>query len=59
MDITPNEKRKFAKAVFNISDKEGVKNFTGLFFGLNDGKINSVEEFLSNYDSKKLYKIFI
>jgi len=56
-NITPQEKKKYAQAVFEVCDKIEVKNFTGLFFGLNDGKVSSVEEFVANYDDKALYKI--
>jgi hypothetical protein len=56
-NITPQEKKKYAQAVFEVCDKREVKNFTGLFFGLNDGKVSSVEEFVANYDDKALYKI--
>ena len=56
-NITPQEKKKYAQAVFEVCDKIEVKNFTGLFFGLNDGKVSSIEEFVANYDDKALYKI--
>jgi len=56
-NITPEEKKKYAQAVFEVCDKREVKNFTGLFFGLNDGKVSSVEDFMLKYDDKALYKI--
>jgi hypothetical protein len=56
-NITPQEKKKYAQAVFEVCDKREVKNFTGLFFGLNDGKVSSVEDFMLKYDDKALYKI--
>ena len=56
-NITPQEKKKYAQSVFEVCDKREVKNFTGLFFGLNDGKISSVEDFMLKYDDKTLYKI--
>ena len=56
-NITPQEKKKFAEAVFEVCGKYGVKNFTGLYFGLNDGKIASVQDFIFNYDDKTLYKM--
>jgi hypothetical protein len=34
-----------------------LKQFTGLYFGLVDGKVSSVEEFIVNYDEKLLYKM--
>ena len=56
-NITPQEKKKYAQAVFEVCDKREVKNFTGLFFGLNDGKVSSIEDFMLKYDDKALYKI--
>ena len=56
-NITPNEKKRYAQSVFDICNKESLSQFTGLFFGLNDGKILDVESFLIKYDKKLLYKI--
>ena len=56
-NITPQEKKKYATAVFEVCGENDVKNFTGLYFGLADGKVSSVEEFVANYDDKALYKI--
>jgi len=56
-NIMPEEKKKFAQAVFEVCGKHNVKNFTGLYFGLADGKVKSVEDFMFNYDDKALYKI--
>lgn len=56
-NITPQEKKKYAQAVFEVCGKNDVKNFTGLYFGLADGKIASVEDFMFNFDDKVLYKI--
>lgn len=56
-NITPAEKKKYAQAVFEVCAKRNIKNFTGLYFGLNDGKISSVEDFIFNYDDKTLYKM--
>jgi hypothetical protein len=56
-NIEPSEKKRFAAAVFSISEKHNVKEFTALFFGLNDGKISSVEDYLLNYDDKRLYNM--
>lgn len=52
-----NEKKEFAKNVFEISSEKGVKEFSSLFFLLNSGKVSSVKDFLFNYDNKKLYKM--
>jgi len=56
-NITPKEKKKYAMAVFEVTGKMGLKEFTGLYFALNDGKVESVKEFMLNYDDKKLYKM--
>jgi hypothetical protein len=56
-NIMPEEKKKYAAAVFEICGKHNVKEFSGLYFGLNEGKIESVETFMFNYDDKLLYKI--
>ncbi len=56
-NIMPEEKKKFAQAVFEVCTKKNVKSFTGLYFGLCDGKIASVEDYMMNYDDKALYKI--
>ena len=56
-NITPQEKKKYASAVFEICGKHELKNFTGLFFGLGDGKVTSIEEFMLTYDDKTLYHI--
>lgn len=56
-NIMPSEKKKFAEAVFKICIENNVKTFTGLYFGLLDGKISSVEEYMLNYDDKALYKM--
>jgi len=56
-NITPQEKKKYATDVFEVCGKNDVKNFTGLYFGLADGKVTSVEDFIANYDDKTLYKI--
>lgn len=53
--ITKEENKRFAMAVFDITGKKGCKNHTGLFFSLKDGKVGSVEEYLKDYDNKKLY----
>jgi T4 RnlA family RNA ligase len=56
-NITPVEKKKYAQSVFEVCAKRNIKNFTGLYFGLNEGKISSVEDFIFNYDDKTLYKM--
>jgi len=56
-NIQPSEKKKFASAVFGVCGLYDIKQFTGLYFGLNDGKVSSIEDFLMNYDDKLLYKM--
>lgn len=56
-DITKEEKKRYAMDVFEICGKYNLKQFTGLYFGLVDGKVSSVEEFMVNYDDKLLYKM--
>lgn len=56
-NITKEEKKRYAAAVFEVCGKHGLKQFTGLYFGLVDGKVCSVEDFIVNYDDKLLYKM--
>jgi len=55
-NITPKEKKRFAKEVFRVIGKD-YEDYSGLFFGMNNGKIESVKEYMMNYDNKKLYKV--
>jgi hypothetical protein len=56
-NITKEEQKKYAAAVFEVCGKYDVTQFTGLYFGLAQYKINSVEDFMFNYDDKLLYKM--
>ncbi len=57
-NITPQEKKKFAMNLFELAKtNENVKQFSGLFFGLKDGKVASIKDYLFEYDNKTLYKI--
>jgi hypothetical protein len=56
-NIMPAEKKKFAQAVFEICGKHNLKAFTGLYFGLGENKISSIEDYMFTYDDKMLYKI--
>jgi hypothetical protein len=58
-NITPQEKKRFAMNVFDFVDKNDLKQFSGMFFSLNEGKIKTVNEYLVNYDDKKLYHFLI
>jgi len=56
-NITKEEQKKYAAAVFDVCEKNEVKQFIGLYFGLAQYKINSVEDFMFEYDDKLLYKM--
>ena len=56
-NITKEEQKKYAAAVFEVCAKHDVTQFTGLYFGLAQYKINSVEDFMFEYDDKLLYKM--
>jgi hypothetical protein len=56
-NITKEEQKKFAAAVFEVCGKHDVTQFTGLYFGLAQYKINSVEDYMFGYDDKLLYKM--
>lgn len=56
-NIAKKEQKKFAMVVFKTIKEFNVDNFSGLFFALKDGKVESVKEYLFNYDDKKLYNM--
>ena len=56
-NITKEERKIYAQNVFEVCDKNDIKLFTGLYFTLLDNKITSIEEYLINFDNKKLYQI--
>jgi len=56
-DASPGERKRFAMSLMETTAKHDLKMFTGLYFGLVDGKINSVNEYMLNYDDKSLYKM--
>jgi hypothetical protein len=37
--------------------KYEINNFTGLYFGLAENKISSIDDFMFKYDDKLLYKL--
>ena len=55
-NITPAEKKRYAMKVFEMC-VDDLKPFTGMCFGLAEGKIESVEDFMLKYDDKLLYKM--
>ncbi len=56
-NITREEKKKFAEGVFKVCQKYNLKEFTDLFFEMNNGKCTSIEEYISELDNKKLWLI--
>jgi len=56
-DASSDERKKFAMSVMETTAKNDLKMFSGLYFGLVDGKIESVKEYMLNYDDKSLYKM--
>ena len=56
-NITKGEQKKFAMKVFEVCEAHGVKQFNGLYFALKDAKVDSVQDFMFNYDDKTLYKM--
>lgn len=56
-NITPQENKKYAEAVFEVCGKHDLKQFSGLYFSLKDNKVDSVKDFMLEYDNRKLYKM--
>jgi hypothetical protein len=57
-NITKSEQKRFAMKVFEVSSEHfSNTRHTGLFFGLKDGKINSVRDYIVNMNNKDLYNI--
>lgn len=57
-NITKGEQKKFAMKVFEINSKHfSNTRHTGLFFGLKDGKIDTVKDYVFNMSDKDLYNI--
>ena len=54
--IEPKEQKKYAMRVFEVLGDD-AKMFSGLFFQLKDGKIDSIDTYLFNYDDKRLYNL--
>lgn len=55
-NITGEERKKFAQSVKELAAEDGLQQYVGAFFMLQDGKAESIEEFIKNSDNKKLYK---
>lgn len=57
-NITKGEQKRFAMKVFEVSNKHfSNTRHTGLFFGLKDGKIDSIRDYIVNMNNKDLYNI--
>ena len=56
-NITAPEKKKFASKVFELCDKYNTKAHSGLYFMLDNGRVESVKDYSFDYDSKKLFKM--
>ena len=56
-DNSAAEKKKFALSVFDVAKKYDLEQFTGLFFALQNGKVEHIYQYMLKYDDKKLYKI--
>ena len=56
-NITPAERKAYATAVFEVTKKMGLDSFTGLYFALQTGKVETIKEYMMEYDDKKLYKM--
>ena len=56
-NITAFEKKNYATAVFEVTKKYGLDSFTGLYFSLQGGKVSSINEYMLEYDDKRLYKM--
>ena len=55
--IEASERKKYATAVFKLTEKYNVKTFTGLMFSLQQGKVDNIRDFMFNYDNRTLYKL--
>jgi hypothetical protein len=56
-NITASEKKRFAMKVFEVTKENKLEAFSNLYFNLNENKVSSVNEYMLEYDDKKLYKI--
>lgn len=56
-DASSDERKRFAISVMETTAKHDLKMFTGMYFGLVDGKVESIKEYMLNYDDKSLYKL--
>jgi hypothetical protein len=56
-DSSSGERKRFAMSLMETTAKHDLKMFTALYFGLVDGKVESIKDYMFNYDDKTLYKL--
>jgi hypothetical protein len=56
-NITKEETKRYAMDVFKVCEAYKVKGWTGLYFSLKDKKVDTVNDYLMNYNDKHLYEI--
>jgi len=56
-DASSSERKRFAMSLMETTAKHDLKMFTGLYFGLVDGKVKSIKEYMMDYDDKLLYHL--
>lgn len=57
-NITKSEQKNYATKVFEITTKYDLKQFSGMYFNLGDGRLTNIQDFLLGYDNKILYTMF-
>lgn len=56
-NITASERKNYATAVFEVTKKYGLDSFTNLYFALQTGKVETITEYMMEFEDKKLYKM--
>jgi len=56
-DESPSEQKEYAMKVFEVSSRDDLASFKGLFFGMKKDTFTTVREFMFNFDNKALYKM--
>ena len=56
-DASSDERKRFAMSLMETTAKHDLRMFNGLYFGLVDGKVESIKDYMLNYDDKSLYKM--
>lgn len=57
-NITPQEKKLFATNIFkSLANNNLHESLSSIFFMLHNGKIDDIQEYINNYDNKKLYEL--